>query len=98
MDLYKWAGQLGPAVPSALLLECFDLARDVRELDMQASPYDLADLGHEPVRIETADGKAEYARRQRGFADRAAPLRAALVEVCDRLLPPAVSSEAAHDA
>ncbi len=92
MDLYKWAGQLGPAVPSALLLACFDLAREVRELDMRASPYDLSDLGHEPVRIETADGKAEYARRQRGLADRAAPLRAALVEGCDRVLVPAVSA------
>jgi hypothetical protein len=86
MDLYKWAGQLGPVVPSALLLACFDLARDVRELDMQASPYDLADLGYPPVRIETPDGKAEYARRQRALADRAAPLRRSLVEVCERLL------------
>ena len=86
MDLYKWAGQLGPVVPSSLLLDCFDLARDVRELDMQASPYDLADLGYLPVRIETPDGKAEYARRQRGFAERAAPLRQALVEVCEAVL------------
>ena len=86
MDLYKWAGQLGPVVPSALLLECFDLARDVRELDMQASPYDLADLGYPPVRIETPDGKAEYARRQRGFAERAAPLRRSLVGVCETVL------------
>ncbi len=86
MDLYKWAGQLGPVVPAALLLECFDLARDVRELDMQASPYDLADLGYPPVRIETPDGKAEYARRQRGFAERAAPLRRSLVGVCETVL------------
>ncbi len=86
MDLYKWAGQLGPAVPSDLLLDCFDLARDVRVLDMQASPYDLDALGYGPVRIETTDGKAEYARRQRVLSDRAAPLRARLVEVCDQLL------------
>ncbi len=92
MDLYKWAGQLGPVVPSGLLLKCFDLARDVRELDMQASPYDLADLGYPPVRIETPDGKAEYARRQRGFAERAAPLREALVDVCEVVLDQDASS------
>ncbi|WP_460435948.1 3-methyladenine DNA glycosylase [Angustibacter speluncae] len=92
MDLYKWAGQLGPAVPSSLLLACFDLARDVRVLDMEASPYDLADLGYEPVRIETPDGKAEYARRQKVLAERAAPLRVALVEVCDAVLAQAGDS------
>ena len=86
MDLYKWAGQLGPAVPSGLLLACFDLARDVRVLDMEASPYDLRELGYEPVRIEEPDGKAEYARRQKVLADRAAPLRQALVDLCDRVL------------
>jgi hypothetical protein len=36
----------------------FRLARDVRELDMRASPYDLADLGYPPVRIETPEGRA----------------------------------------
>lgn len=86
MDLYKWAYKLAPATPSDLVADCFELARDVRLLDMRASPYDLTALGHAPVRIETPEGKAEYAARQRGFADRAAPLRAALVEVCDRLL------------
>lgn len=86
MDLYKWAYKLAPATPSELVADCFALARDVRVLDMRASPYDLADLGHPPVRVETPDGKAEYAAAQRGFADRAAPLRAALLALCDRLL------------
>ena len=86
MDLYKWAYKLAPATPSDLVADCFELARDVRLLDMRASPYDLRSLGHEPVRIETPEGKAEYAALQRGFAERAAPLRAALVEVCGRLL------------
>ena len=85
MDLYKWAYQLGPAVPGELLLECFDLACEVRTLDMQASPYDLTDLGHPPVRIETAGGKAEYARRQAAFADRGQVLRARLLGVLDTL-------------
>jgi hypothetical protein len=86
MDLYKWAHKLAPATPSSLVMDCFELARDVRTLDMRASPYDLRALGYLPVPIETADGKAEYVAAQRVFAERAAPLRSALVEVCDRLL------------
>jgi hypothetical protein len=86
MDCHKWAGKLGPAVPGELALDCFVLARDVRLLDMQASPYDLSSYGHPPVAIETAEGKAEYVHRQRELADRAAGLRARLIEVCERLL------------
>lgn len=82
MDLYKWAYKLAPIVPSSLVLRCFELARDIRVLDMQASPYDLSALGYEPVRIETPEGRAEYATRQRSFAERARPLRAALLEAC----------------
>jgi hypothetical protein len=86
MDLYKWAYKLTPLVPSSLVLQCFELARDIRVLDMQASPYDLSALGYEPVRIETPEGRAEYAARQRAFADRAQPLRAALMAACERAL------------
>lgn len=75
MDLYKWAVKLGPLIPGELLLDCFELARDIRLLDMEAAPYDLAAWDVQPVRIETADGKAEYVRRQRGFAERGAVLR-----------------------
>ena len=75
MDIYKWVIKLGPLVPGELVLDAFELARDIRYLDMQASPYDMAPWGGEPVRIETAGGKAEYVRRQRGFADRANELR-----------------------
>lgn len=85
MDLYKWAAKLGPAVPGELLLDCFELARDVRTLDMRASPYDVSSLGEQPVAIETAAGKAEYVARQRAFAERAATLRARLVAVAERL-------------
>jgi hypothetical protein len=85
MDLYKWAYKLGPAVPGELVADCFELARDVRELDMRASPYDLADHGYAPVRIETPEGKAEYTAAQRSFAERAAPLRERLLDVCARL-------------
>ena len=80
MDLYKHAFRLSPMVPSDLVADCFELARDIRVLDMRAAPYDLADLGFEPVRIETAEGKAAYVEAQRGFAERGAPLRARLIE------------------
>ena len=83
MDLYKWAVKLGPLVPGELLLDTFAHAREIRTLDMQASPYDLTDWGYAPVRIETADGKAEYVRRQRAFAQRGQALRDRLLEVID---------------
>jgi hypothetical protein len=86
MDLYKWACKLMPFTPSSLVLSCFELARDIRTLDMRASPYDLQPLGYSPVRIETPDGKAEYTAAQRTFADRARPLRRQLVALCDELL------------
>ena len=86
MDLYKHAFRLTPLVPSELVADCFALAWDIRVLDMRASPYDFADLGFVPVRIETPEGKQEYVAAQRGFAERGAPLRARLVDECDRLL------------
>ena len=86
MDLYKWSYKLSPAAPSSLVLRCFTLAREVRELDMRASPYDLTDLGYDPVRVETADGRAQYAAMQRDFSARGQSLRAELVDVCDHLL------------
>ncbi|RLK59415.1 3-methyladenine DNA glycosylase [Actinokineospora cianjurensis] len=86
MDLFKWAYKLDPFAPSSLVVDCFELAVDVRTLDMRASPYDLSDLGYEPVRIETERGRAEYVRAQSAFAERAAPLRAQLIGLCRRLL------------
>ncbi|KUH93380.1 3-methyladenine DNA glycosylase [Mycobacterium sp. IS-3022] len=86
MDLFKWAVKLGPLVPSEFVMDCLDLAADARALDMQASPYDLRDYGFEPIAIETPAGRAEYVRLQQTVAERAAPLRAALADRCDRLL------------
>ena len=86
MDLYKWAFKLAPFTPSELTADCFALARDIREVDMRASPYDLARLGCAPIRIETAEGRSEYERHQRDFAERSQPLRARLAALCERLL------------
>ncbi|WP_245745748.1 3-methyladenine DNA glycosylase [Nocardia altamirensis] len=86
MDLYKWGFKLVPLVASDLILDCFELACAARELDMRASPYDLSDYGYEPVRIETAAGRAEYVRAQAALAERSAVLRHVLLDVCDDLL------------
>ena len=92
MDLYKWAYKLSPAMPGELVADCFELAAEIRELDMRASPYDLTEHGYAPVAIETPEGKAEYVAAQRGFAERGAVLRRRLLEVCDTLIPEAVPS------
>lgn len=88
MDLYKWAFKLAPFAPSELTADCFELARDIREVDMRASPYDLQALGFEPIAIETTAGRAEYEHHQRAFAARGEPLRARLIALCERLLGP----------
>jgi hypothetical protein len=85
MDLYKWAYKLLPAVPSELVVDAFVLAREVRELDMRASPYDLAPFGYEPVRIETPEGKAAYVTAQRSFAARGSMLRDRLLDALEPL-------------
>jgi len=86
MDLYKHAFRLSPMICSDLVADCFELARDIRVLDMRASPYDLSELGYDPVRVETAAGKQEYVAAQRAFAERGAPLRGRLIDECERLL------------
>lgn len=86
MDLYKWAFKLAPFTPAELIADCFALAREIREADMRASPYDLAKLGFAPIRIETPEGRADYEALQRDFATRSQPLRARLIAVLERLL------------
>jgi hypothetical protein len=93
MDLYKWAFKLAPFTASELIADCFELARDIREVDMRASPYDLRTLGFAPIAIETPAGRAEYEQHQRTFTTRGEPLRARLVALCDRLLSAANSEQ-----
>lgn len=82
MDLYKWAGKLWPWTGADLIGECFHLAMAGRDLDMRASPYDLAALGYEPLKIETGAGREQYEREQRALAAKSAPLRSRLRDVC----------------
>jgi len=86
MDLYKWAYKSMPWIGSALLMESFHLALALRELDMRASPYDLSAFGLTPIKIETPNGRRDYESLQRSLAERAAPLRASLIEALERVL------------
>lgn len=86
MDLYKWAAKAMPWVGSKLLLDCFELALDLRDLDMRASPYDLTPWGREPVRIETPEDRRQYESEQRQLAERAKPLRQQLIDVLEMTL------------
>lgn len=88
MDVYRWAYTAMPWVGSDLLMDCFELASELRVLDMQASPYDLTSLGFEPVRVETPEGRSEYQRRQRDFSERASALRARLIRVIQLVVGP----------
>lgn len=83
MDLYKWAYKLLPALPSGLVMDCFELSWRIRVMDMQASPYDLEEWGYPPIPIETAQGKASYVEHQRAFAAEAAALRTRLASALD---------------
>jgi hypothetical protein len=93
MDLYKHAFRLTPLVCSDLVADCFELAWDIRVLDMRAAPYDLTGLSLDPtgelwtpVEIETPEGKQEYVAHQRAFAQRGQALRHQLTAECERLL------------
>lgn len=85
MDLYKWTYKLSPLIGSDLVADAFQLARELRELDMRASPYDLSELGYEPIRIETSEGRATYVASQKRFATRANVLRQSVLEVTIRI-------------
>ncbi len=86
MDLYKWAFKAMPWAGSDLLLDCFELAMELRDLDMRASPYDLTPFGLEPVKIETSEGRRDYEREQARLAEKAMPLRQRLIDALSHVL------------
>jgi hypothetical protein len=86
MDLYKWCAKLLPLLDSDIVMDAFELAYAARVLDMRASPYDLRAFGYQPVRIETASGRAEYVRQQAVITERAVVVRQDLLTRCRALL------------
>ncbi len=89
MDIYKWAYKLAPAISSELVLQAFELAWQIRQLDMRAAPYDLTDWGYRPVSVETSAGKAQYLEMQRDFSHRSQQLRRSLLGQLKELMPAA---------
>lgn len=85
MDLYKWTYKLVPLLPSELVMDCFELSWRIREMDMKASPYDLAEWGYAPIPVETPRGRADYAAAQRGFAAESQVLRGRVLDLLGRL-------------
>ncbi len=86
MDLYRFCYKIAPWIESELLADAFELARFAREIDMRASPYQLRDIGFEPIRVEIADGRAEYVRLQRKIFERGRPIRHRVLAAYRRLL------------
>jgi hypothetical protein len=78
MDLYKWAYKLWPWIGSDLVADAFEVALMGRAMDMRASPYQLTDLGFEPIRIETESGRAEFRGAQQNLANAAQAVRSKL--------------------
>lgn len=79
MDLYRYAYKIAPWGTAELIADAFELAWDVRQIDMRASPYDLQAFGLAPIRIETREGREEYVELQREFSRRGEPLRERLI-------------------
>jgi hypothetical protein len=79
MDLYKWAYKFYPWISSNLIADAFLLAIKAREIDMRASPYDLRDLGFEPIAIETTQGRIDYSNLQLRIAEEGVAIRQNLI-------------------
>lgn len=85
MDLYKWAYKFSPWIDSDFIADLLFHALECRILDMEASPYNVQDLGYGVVPIETPEGRLEYKKRQEALARKSEPLRKQLLERLIRL-------------
>ena len=86
MDLYKWAFKYYPWISSAIIRKAFLLALEARTVDMRASPYDLTKFGLSAIKVETAEGKKEYAARQKEIYKKSQPIRQELISEYDYLI------------
>lgn len=104
MDLFQAARVLWPYLPSELLVSIMRSALRARVLDMRASPYDLrgVDPGHgnpdladlRPVKIETPEGREEYAAGQKAVWQEARGLSQRLIAYYDMFLADSRSTDA----
>ena len=86
MDLYRFAYKVAPFCPSDVVADAFGVAVRARAIDMRASPYDLSGYGFAAIRIETPEGRAEYAELQREVFLAGRPVRERLLAVYRELL------------
>jgi len=86
MDLYKWAYKSSPWISSDLLRKTLFFAIEAREIDMRASPYDLAGYGYEAIPIETPAGRRNYEQAQMELYKKGLILRRQLVEALGKIL------------
>jgi len=86
MDLYKWAFKLYPWVSGELVRSAFLNAVEARQVDMQASPYDVRAFGLDPIRIETDEGRLEYAQKQVEIYKASMPIREQLISELEWLV------------
>lgn len=86
MDVYRWAFKRVPWIPSDLVMNAFELALEIRTLDMASSPYDLREYGLDPVPVESRAGREQFTRQQQEFSERAKALRALLIKEYEALL------------
>ena len=99
MDLYKHAFRLSPLVASDLVADCFELARDIRVLDMRASPYDLSGWASSPCgsrRPRASRSTSPRNERSPSAAPRCGPGWSRSALGCSR--PPASAHRACRDA
>lgn len=92
LDLYKWAYKMAPWCGSDLIAEAFQLAMKGRTIDMQASPYDLSDLGIEAIPIETSKGRERYQKAQRELKEQGSMIREKLFFLTNKLLDSVVTT------
>jgi len=86
MDLYKWSYKLYPWISGELIRETFLNAVEARKVDMQASPYDAAEFGLYPIKIETEEGRTIYLEKQMEIYKRSMPLRKKLIDAYEQVI------------
>ena len=77
MDLFRYAAQIYPMIPSSLLLDALRVAIHARTIDIRASPYDATAFTEceQPICVETPEGRREYFLEQEKLYQRAKEVR-----------------------
>lgn len=74
------ANWFSPLINSDFVMDCFENAARARQIDMRASPYDVSEFGLEAIRVESPEGRREYADAQKDLMQASIPLRSNLLD------------------